>query len=1056
MDVAPTIVRRLAALAVAAVVVVGAVAHGAPDRPSASDDLPWQRAGVARIVDAVARRDVAAVAAEVERWDADPVALAWGAFLEGIADGGDRARAEAAARAVVAAATRGPDREAFARLVEDWAGWGDGAVERERRLAVAAGAAQRAVRAGKGNEAIAVVRGAEADVAASPRSPTAVWLLNLDRSVSRSGEASALADARAARARDAAAALPWPDAAAVVDLNHGIAIRRVGRSAEAEEALTAWIEQRASALSSSRLAVLRLGRCDVRMERQRFADALADARAAAQTFTANGDVGRAAGARGSAARALDRLGRPAEAAEEASAALEAARSAGNQREVARVTVLLGMLAEDAGRLPFAASRFREAAVLAAKAGQTDVQAHALANLGHVELLIGYGDAPLAALDEAMALRRRTGDLVGLVKAATLHGMVRARTDPDRAVTELRALDAEVGGRVPARQRGRILAGIAWALSSTGRSEDEEAAWLEALPLLAAKGDGDPSDLVFARASYARLLSRLGRNDEALRRLAEMGPLGPTIDVGVRSTASIAVGLARLEAGDVRGATDAIRWVAELWAQQAAGVADGEAGDRAASADRVSRYLMACAIALPADERPSAALEAVETGRAIALTDALRQRDALLVARVPPDAREADRASRAEIRRALEAFGRLAADAGARGTPALADARAAVERAYDRRRDAIARLGREARAVVESLGTRPVDLAALRRALRPGEAYLAWHVARGARSSRLVGVAVSPADAAVADLGDAPALLERVAGWSDLLSAPGSNEAALAASLYDALVRPFEPVLAGATRLVVSPFGELSFAPVGALRRVDGDGARRVIERVEVVCVPSATVFAWLRGAAPPRDGVGVVAVADPTPGPGGRPLPASREEVAGVLALHDPSRSTRWVGDDATEASLRASLDRPGARLAAVHVATHGVFDEARPRLSGLLLAKGERLLFDDVASWRVDADLAVLSGCETAKGPVRGGEGVLGFARAFFLAGVPRVVVSSWSVEDASTASFMVAFHTKLSKERLAPAAALRAVQAEYAASSGPRAHPNAWAAFALWGLPD
>lgn len=1054
MGAGGAILRRVGASV--AMVLFAATATAAPsaERPPAPNELPWRLPGVPRVLDAVARGDEGAVTAEVTRWDADPVALAWGAFLAGIEEGGDRARGDAAAKAIAAVATRGPDRAAFGRLVGIWTAWRDDDVARERRLAAAAREAQRLVREGKGNAAIAAVGQVDADVASSPWSPSAVWLRNIDRSIARAGEAAAVSDARAARARAAAEALPWPDAMATIDLYHGIVIRRAWRSGEAEEALTPWIEARVAALSPYRIAVLRAARCDVRMERQRFAGALDDALASGKTFAANGDAGRAATSRGSVARALDRLGRSAEAATEAAAAIEEAKAAGNAREVARTTVLLGMLAVSAGRLPVAAERFREAADVAAKAGQVDVRAHALSNLGHVEMTIGYGDAPLAAFDEAIALRRAAGDLLGVVKAATLRAMLVAKVDPDRAVAELRALDAEVKDRLPAAQRGRILASIAWSLAQTDRGAEEEAAWRQALPLL--EGAGDRDDLVFASASYARLLSRRGRNDEALRRLAAIGELEGTLDVGVRATASIAVGIARLEDGDPRGAADAMRWVAELWAQQAAGIADAEAGHRTASVDRVSRHLLACALELPPAERPAAALEAVEAGRAIVLADALRQRDALLVARVAPDVREADRTSRAEIRRALEAFGRVAATTGAAGAPAIVEARAAVERAYARRTDALARLGRETRTVVEALGAPAVDLATLRRTLRPGEAYLTWHVARTARSGRLVGLVVTPTDAAVADLGDATALLAKVAGWCDLLSAPGSNEAVLAASLYDALVRPLEPALAGATRWVVSPFGELSFAPLGALRRTDGGTGRRVIERTEVVAVPSATVFAWLRRSAGPRDGVGVVALADPTPGPGGRALPATRDEIDGVLALHPPSRCVRWVGDDATEASLRASLDRPGARLAAVQLATHGVFDEARPRLSGLLLAKGERLFFDDVASWRVDADLVVLSGCETARGPVRAGEGVQGFARAFFLAGVPRVVVSSWSVGDASTAAFMAAFHAKLTKEGLAPAAALRAVQAEHATATGPRAHPNTWAPFTLWGLPD
>ena len=602
------------------------------------------------------------------------------------------------------------------------------------------------------------------------------------------------------------------------------------------------------------------------------------------------------------------------------------------------------------------------------------------------MLIGSGDATFRAFDEAIALRRKAGDLVGVVRASILRASARARIDPGRAIEELRALDEEHRAAIPAAHRGRILAGLGAALSETDRKEEEAGVWAEAIPLLET-GD-DRASLVFAKSLLARLRLRQGRTDEAKRILDSIGDLDPALDVGVRATASISIGIARLESGDPRGALDALRWVAGLWAFRASTVADQEAGRRGFRAERATGFLLACAMALPAGERAAEAFAAVESGRSIALAGALLQRDALLAARVPAEVRTAERASREEIRRALETLGSAAAGRGSAGSPALAEARSGLARAYARRTEAIARLGREVRATVEALSPVQIELATLRTALGADDAYLAWHVACGARSNRLVGLAVTRADAVAVDLGEAAPLLEKAAGWADLLSAPGSNETALATALYDALVRPLEPALGPARRWLVCPTGGMSLVPIAALRRTDGESARRVVERVEVVYVPSATVFARLKDSTRPRDGVGIVGVADPAPGPGGKALPASREEIDAILALHPATRRTRLVGDEATEAALRAALEHPGTRLAAVQIATHGVFDEARPRLSGLVLAKGERLLFDDVASWRVDADLVVLSGCDTAKGPMREGEGVLGFARAFFLAG--------------------------------------------------------------------
>ena len=60
-------------------------------------------------------------------------------------------------------------------------------------------------------------------------------------------------------------------------------------------------------------------------------------------------------------------------------------------------------------------------------------------------------------------------------------------------------------------------------------------------------------------------------------------------------------------------------------------------------------------------------------------------------------------------------------------------------------------------------------------------------------------------------------------------------------------------------------------------------------------------------------------------------------------------------------------------------------------------------------------AELAVLSACETARGRIGAGEGVIGFSWAMFIAGIPSTVVSQWKVESASTRDLMVNFHRTL-----------------------------------------
>ena len=88
-----------------------------------------------------------------------------------------------------------------------------------------------------------------------------------------------------------------------------------------------------------------------------------------------------------------------------------------------------------------------------------------------------------------------------------------------------------------------------------------------------------------------------------------------------------------------------------------------------------------------------------------------------------------------------------------------------------------------------------------------------------------------------------------------------------------------------------------------------------------------------------------------------------------------------------------------------------------------------------------------------TGQGKLLHGEGVLGFARGFFLAGVPRVVVSQWVVSDESSRALMHRFYEGLVTRDLPASAALRAAQRAQLEAGGPWAHPFHWAAFTLWG---
>jgi CHAT domain-containing protein len=316
-------------------------------------------------------------------------------------------------------------------------------------------------------------------------------------------------------------------------------------------------------------------------------------------------------------------------------------------------------------------------------------------------------------------------------------------------------------------------------------------------------------------------------------------------------------------------------------------------------------------------------------------------------------------------------------------------------------------------------------------------------------------------------------------------------------LYDLLVEPAEPWIAAGDRIVLALDGPLHLLPFAALTRKDG---RHLVEWKPLSTVLSGTVFAELKEQR--RDAAAVaepsaqqwVAFGDPWFPPRlaqSRPedigearlrsfsdraqlrwerLPQSRREVEEIAALFPTDRRRTYLDRDASEERAKAV----GGEARIVHFATHGYVDDRSPFDSGLVLSIPEEVVegrdngllqvWEIFESVRLDADLVVLSACETGVGEIRGGEGIIGLTRAFQYAGARSVLASLWRVEDEATAELMQRFYRHLRSGK-AKDEALRAAQLELIRSSlrvpdgrGGRTERNAaapyfWAALQLVG---
>jgi CHAT domain-containing protein len=188
-------------------------------------------------------------------------------------------------------------------------------------------------------------------------------------------------------------------------------------------------------------------------------------------------------------------------------------------------------------------------------------------------------------------------------------------------------------------------------------------------------------------------------------------------------------------------------------------------------------------------------------------------------------------------------------------------------------------------------------------------------------------------------------------------------------------------------------------------------------------------------------------------------LPDSRTEVENITGLLPEGQFLKVLGFE-TQRERFLELVPELAQYQILHIATHSIEDQVFPELSSLVFSladeKGQPrnglLTYYEISDLDLPLDMVVLSACRTGSGKEIKGEGVLGLGRAFLHAGVSRVVVSLWDVDDEATAYLMQRFYEGMFHRDLSPPEALR--QARLAVRSQPQWQaPYYWAPFVLEG---
>ena len=287
-----------------------------------------------------------------------------------------------------------------------------------------------------------------------------------------------------------------------------------------------------------------------------------------------------------------------------------------------------------------------------------------------------------------------------------------------------------------------------------------------------------------------------------------------------------------------------------------------------------------------------------------------------------------------------------------------------------------------------------------------------------------------------------------------------NQTERLTQLHKLLIEPIADVLPTDpnAHVIFMPQGELFLVPFPALQDENG---KYLIEKHTIVTAPAIQVLDLTqkqRVKVQQANPKGLVVVGNPTmpkvtvkigePPEQLNPLPAAENEAITIAKLLNTKALT---GNEATKTAILSQL--PQARI--IHLATHGLLDDFKglgvPGAIALAPSGNDNglLTADEILNLKLNAELVVLSACDTGRGRITG-DGVIGLSRSLITAGVPSIIVSLWSVPDAPTASLMTEFYRNWQEKKLDKAQALR-----QAMLTTMKNHPNPkdWAAFTLIG---
>lgn len=176
-------------------------------------------------------------------------------------------------------------------------------------------------------------------------------------------------------------------------------------------------------------------------------------------------------------------------------------------------------------------------------------------------------------------------------------------------------------------------------------------------------------------------------------------------------------------------------------------------------------------------------------------------------------------------------------------------------------------------------------------------------------------------------------------------------------------------------------------------------------------------------------------------------LTSNQDEITTIAKL---MKGDAFLGDQASIDNFKIQAQNSSI----LHLATHAQVDHNNPLYNQLIFSKDAVLTASDIYTLAINADLTVLSACETGFGKLEKSEGVMSMSRAFQYAGVKSTMMSLWKIPDQETSKLMASFYTYL-KKGFSKDKALQKAKLEYLKTTDDIAlkHPYYWSGFIISG---